>query len=70
MLRYRQIVPTASPGVLEAECCEGHLDLFSCSHTDLVGLVLDDQTNEKYLESCFSKKVENIETEKDKRQTE
>ena len=68
MIRYRQIVPAASPGVLEAECSEGHLDLFSCSHTDLVGLVLDDQTNEKSLESCFTTKLENIETEKDKRQ--
>ena len=49
MIRYRQIVPAASPGVLEAECSEGHLDLFPCSHTDLVGLVLDDQTNDKSL---------------------
>ena len=57
MMRYRQIIPAASPGILKAECSEGHLDLFSCSRTDLVGLVLDDQTNEKSLESCFLKKL-------------
>ena len=46
-MRYRQIVPAATPVILEAECSEGHLDPFSCSRTDLVGLVLDDQTSEK-----------------------
>ena len=72
MLRYRQIVPAASPGVLEAECSEGHLDLFPCSHTDLVGLVLDDQTNDKSLESCFQNKSGkhwNRERQKTKKQT-
>jgi len=36
----RQVVPSASPGILKAECSEAHLDLLSCSRTDLVSLVL------------------------------
>ena len=40
MMEYHQIVPSASIGVLKAECSKGHLDGLPRSHADVVGLVL------------------------------
>ena len=61
MMEYHQIVPSASIGVLKAECSKGHLDGFPRSHADIVGLVL-----KKYVFFCH-KSLANLKWKKQDR---